>query len=331
MYHFLNRPNPLILVLVPLLTVVCWFNNWNAELLYPTGQVLANFLDELEKMTFQYFSEVLGGIVLIATAFLLAAINAASKITDAQGGLVSIIFLLLAASLDLPFSHPIIWANLTIFFLIYHLLSLSQEANPTRVAFNVGVLLAISSLFSYSTILFIPLVWLGFLIYGVLTVRSIFISTLGFILPYVYTVANRFIFSDQSPVAFWQEQQEVLFRAFESPSYLLSQYVMLSFAIILSVMSGLEFFGNYYKLVIVRRKAFRVLMLFGLFSPLIAWFFPFASKEMLLFSAMPVAFMIARLLTIMRKPWMKSAIMWLLLLIVILIKLESLGFLPIAF
>ncbi len=321
MYRFLNQSNLLLFALVPILVILMGFFHWGAELNYVEVQPLSKLFANFEKGSFAHLREILGGLALIATAYLIASLNATHKIIDVQGTMISTIFLFLTSSINLPLSHPVYWANLLIFFSIYLLINSDQGEKAINAIFISSSLITISSFFVHTSLFFIPVVWAGQIIFKQFSFRLLFVSILGYLLPLIYLAAVRYLFYEQQFSAFINEMLSYHLQEVKKGTQELPQYIMLAYVMFLSAIAIMGFFGNYFKLVIYRRKSFRILLIIGLISPLFAISFKSASIEMLIFSCMPASFFIVRLLSTIRKEWIKSILIWLMIILTALIPL----------
>lgn len=88
--------------------------------------------------------------------------------------------------------HPLIPANFFLMLGLNQLISSYRKDKAFSDAFDTGLLISISSLFYFPNILFFPLIGVGFLLLRPFNWREWFISFLGVLVPYVFTVCIYF-------------------------------------------------------------------------------------------------------------------------------------------
>lgn len=312
MFKLLNQPNPLLWVLLPLLTLLLWWGSWLDPFVFPTEQYLTTQLMHLQAATFSSLGAVLGGFLIMGIASLCILLNLNLNLVDSSGVVIGVLFLLLVSNLDLPYSHPVFLACILFMVALNQTLALSQTRNVevTQSIFMSGTLVAVGAQFYHNLVFLLPIFWISYIILNRFSIRGFILSVFGFLLPYLYLFTIGYLLTDLTFSVQW-EALKALYSSTGTPLvYNLQAYSFLGFAGLLVVFAALEFFGNYYKLVIQRRKAFRVLLLFLLVSVLLTVSLPTVGREMLVFAAVTASFFVARMGAKIKRMWLQDSIVW---------------------
>ncbi len=82
--------------------------------------------------------------------------------------------------------NPALIAGLFIVSALWLIFRLYEEEEAYQHVFNIGTLISIASMFYLPAVIFMLLVWAGFIIYRIYKWREWFISILGFLWPYLF-------------------------------------------------------------------------------------------------------------------------------------------------
>ena len=93
---------------------------------------------------------------------------------------------------DLIILNPVLIANIFLITAIWLFMRLYEEHEAYSTVFNIGTLLSIASMFYFPSIIFLILIFIGFIIYRSFSLRYWFISILGLILPYIFLASYYF-------------------------------------------------------------------------------------------------------------------------------------------
>jgi hypothetical protein len=93
---------------------------------------------------------------------------------------------------DIILLNPVLMANGCIIAAIWLFLRLYEEHEAYSTVFNIGSLLSVASMFYFPSVVFIFLIWIGFILYRMLSWREWFISILGFAFPYLFLATYYF-------------------------------------------------------------------------------------------------------------------------------------------
>jgi len=139
-------------------------------------------------------------ILVIIESLLLNYTLTSNNIIPRNNFLAALIYsCLMSYSPELLTIYPVLIANLFIILATKTMLELYNKDDPFPEIFNAGLMISLATLFYFPSIIFVFLIWASLLIFRIITVRVIFISITGFIIPFVF-VAFYYFWIDQSSV-----------------------------------------------------------------------------------------------------------------------------------
>jgi len=184
-------------VLMVLGVVLVWIAGFGYESKSATVQLnspLAAYLQQFV-LTNHVLSNILGAIITLLNAFLIAQLNNKFTIIRTRSFLPVFIFTMLIASW--PSIHMLLSAHLALTLLIMSLFvffEMYRDRNASEQAFLGSLLIATASLFIEPFILFIPVCWIGFMRFYSFSLRTFLASIFGALVPWVFFLAMRIYF-----------------------------------------------------------------------------------------------------------------------------------------
>lgn len=181
--QFFNNTRPItVLILFITLTAISvtgiyiYFNDIDFQNAYLIGS------------DFEYLGNVseaiLSVFLILALGFMVNFIVHDNSITRDNSYALLFYVVLVASDPSLTILNPVLASVFFVVLALKNLLSLHEYKNMTQKLFNTGLLLGIASIIYPYSILYVILIFLGIVIYGVDSWRKWFIPILGIVLPY---------------------------------------------------------------------------------------------------------------------------------------------------
>jgi hypothetical protein len=149
-------------------------------------------------------------------------------------------------------------------------LPLYEKHEAYATVFNIGTLLSVASMFYLPSFIFVLLIWVGFIIYRIISWREWFISILGLIFPYIF-LGTYYFWNDcllSKIVSYKNALSLINFQDFHLSLYTL---IIVSFLGIILILSLFKFITTINEKQIKIRK----------FLSFIIWFFLISSISLL--------------------------------------------------
>jgi hypothetical protein len=125
--------------------------------------------------------------LLIFEALLINYILAENDLIPRNSYIAAFIFIIVTGLFkDLIVLNPVLFSNLFIIAALWLLLRLYEETEAYAIVFNIGTLVSVASMFYFPSVIFILLIWAGFIIYRIFSWREWLISIIGLTLPYLF-------------------------------------------------------------------------------------------------------------------------------------------------
>ena len=166
---------------------------------------------------------------------------------------------------DLIALNPVLFANLFIIIALWLFLKLYEENEAYAAIFNIGTLLSVASMFYFPSILFILLIWAGFIIYRIFSWREWMISIIGLLVPYLF-LGTYYFWNDClfAKISLYKEAFRIIhFTEFSPTGYV---YLVMAFFGILLLLSVFRLIFIFNEKVIKIRKSFSFIIWFFIVS-----------------------------------------------------------------
>lgn len=211
--------------------------------------------------------------------------------------------------------HPFIFANIFIMLAIYKLVSSYQKDSAFSNAFDAGILFSLSTLFYFPSIVFLPLLGIGFVLFRPFNWREWIISLLGVVLPYAFVFAYYFL--NDTPDHWWN------IKAFfphllEQPKLVVpnSFYFMLSLILLIIFFSFKKLFTGFYEASQKNKKGVLLLFWTSALTLLSLFIAPKASIQNYSLLAIPFSVFCANYFLKIKKAWWGELLFFLLLIFI---------------
>lgn len=136
---------------------------------------------------------LLSVIIVAIEAFLINHILIENELIPRNSTIAAFLFIILSGLfIDFINLNPVLIANLFIISAIWLFMRIYNLADAYPIILNIGTLIGIASLFYFPSIIFLILIWIGFIIYRIIKWREWIISIIGFIIPYIFLISYYF-------------------------------------------------------------------------------------------------------------------------------------------
>lgn len=310
LYRLFNNSSPFVFVLMPLTMLLLW----GKALI--TGAYFTFSFDDYQMPCYYFINRLLGGSTYpqVITGFVLTAVQVALLVRlnvkyiliENRSFLPAFIFIFFTACFfQMQRQHPALWSNLFVLIAIDRLFVTYRREKAFSEVFDVSLLISIGSLFYFNTIYFIFFFWIAFMAIKPFRVAEWVISLMGLVAPYFIAGAYYYL-AGKLPVLL-DLLKNNLFADYDKLLYLGNSYYLfflfLLFVFIISFFYFLQ--GTSIRKVVVRRY-YTIFILLVCTCAGAFFLLRSASSELLIFSGLPISFLFAFFLTIIRKKWIKE-------------------------
>ena len=192
--RFFKNNNPSSFVFIPLFALALWivgfFSPQDCVIKYtlPLYEVVAKPLN-----SFHFIATLIALILLISEALLLNYIVNENEIL-AKPSFLPALFYVVFMSNDprMLMAYPLLFANFFILLGIHKIVSSYRKDIAFSNAFDAGVLFSLATLFYFPSIVFIPLLGVGFILFRPFIWREWVISLMGILLPHLFVISYYF-------------------------------------------------------------------------------------------------------------------------------------------
>lgn len=261
--------------------------------------------------------------LIIGMALIMLQINNRYNIIRIRTMLPAPLFILIVSGFsDLHTMHPVYFAAFFVLLAIYRLFSAFDEVKTYSPAFDSGFFLGVAALFYFNAFILFPAFLIGL---GILSReprwREFFVSTVGFILPFVFAFSYVFVLGKfpeflitlemniLTPVAYLKSNLPVL--------------VYLGFLFVSILLGSLKIVQQYDAKKVSTRKYFIVLFLMFLFMLFSFILVPATSIEIFVIAAIPVTFLLTNFFVFLKSRFWGE--FWFSLLLIAVIVMEILA------
>ncbi len=145
-------------------------------------------------------ASVISVLAVIAGALLLNHLALEFEILNTVSYLPALMYVVLMSAFpEVTTLHPSALANIFLLLVLMKVTGSYRKNEAFSQFFDSGFLLGVSTLFYVPSLVFMPLVWIGLLIFRPFILREWIVGFVGFILPFILTGALFFLFSKLEP------------------------------------------------------------------------------------------------------------------------------------
>ncbi|MCE9540661.1 MAG: DUF6427 family protein [Bacteroidetes bacterium] len=302
--RFFKNNNPSSFILLPLFALVLWiigfFLAQNAAVTYhmPLYQTITKPLNN-----FHLIGTLIAFLLIISGAFLLNFIVNKYEILTKPSFLPAL-FYIVFMSMDIAMltMHPFVFANIFIMLAIFKLVSSYQKDTAFSNAFDAGFLISLSTLFYFPSIVYIPILVIGFLLFRPFNWREWIISLLGIIGPYIFVFSYYFLNDTldnwQNITAFFpdlpEQQKQVIPGSF---------YFMIGICVLILLFSFKKIFTGFYESSQRNKKGISLLVWLAVFASLSLFIAPQLYIQNFSALAIPASVFCANYFLKIKKQW----------------------------
>jgi len=146
---------------------------------------------------FRFFSTIIGFLFTLLISFLLVQLNTSFSFIRVRSLLLFFFFIVLIGSNislhSFDFSQ---FGSIFLLLALWQLFSIYQQKQPVLETFNIGLFLALGSLFSIELLLFIPIFLIGTQRLNALTARTFLSTIIGIACPYILILGITYLVSN---------------------------------------------------------------------------------------------------------------------------------------
>ena len=301
-------------LLIPLLAVIAWVPSLTSDTYsqmffdqnpMPLYEILAGYIPH-DSLT----SKIIAMFLVMLSGFYLIRLNNQYLFLPERTLMPAFFLILIVSSLPpLQRLHPALVAM--VFFLpaIHRLLASYKTERLSYNYFEASFLIGTGSLFYFNLIWFNIMVWIALLILRPVIWREWVFSILGLAAPWLFFLATDFFLHDS--IQWSTGLVSVNFATRNLLSYLsLPDRIFFSFLLLLIILASRTIIHSMTKMKVLSRKIFRLMFWIFAISMVICIVVEKANVELLVFAAVPVAFLLSHFVPSIRKVLWGNAILW---------------------
>lgn len=192
--RFFRSNSPSAFLLLPLVALVIWAMGLMEPSVVPVKHAMPLYsLLASPFVLFPWLGTLTALVLILAEAFLINHIVNENEVLTKQSYLPALFYILLMSNNNSMLAfHPLIPANLFMLFAMNKLLSSYRQDSAFSQSFDAGLLISLATLFYFPYIFFFPLLGIGLIILRPFNWREWFISFLGVLIPYLFTITIYF-------------------------------------------------------------------------------------------------------------------------------------------
>lgn len=264
------------------------------------------FIGIFNKFTSDTIISGVAFLILFLQAVILNKIATDQKLFQRNNYLVGMSYLLITSIFHIGFSSALLSIGVLIWILSI-LFNMSNQGNPKKNIFNIGLLSGLAILIFFPTFLFVFVILFGLLIFRPFRIQEWFIVILGIITPFYFVFAFGYLLDKfeilNSPTLY-----------FSIPKFHLSAFEIGS--ICLTVLLSIIGFGfaqsNMRKLLVQSRNCWTIITAFLFFAIFIPFFNKTPQFLFILFCFVPASIFVASNFYYPEKKWFINLSHWLL-------------------
>lgn len=185
---FIKHNRPASIVLMPVALIIFWLYGFFHTVIPQTEHAAPLYkLIVAGMVQYPILLTLISFILIFCEALLINHIIEKNEIIITNSFLPALIYILLMSLQPEMFSlHPIVVANLFILFALHKLMQSYRKETSYSEAFDTGFFISLATLFYFPSIVFILILWIGFIIIRPFIWREWIISFTGLIVPWVF-------------------------------------------------------------------------------------------------------------------------------------------------
>lgn len=202
MLKLFKNNNPVVLILIIVLASLqvlsVFVGKQNFEIPADTTIASSFILNLIEGENSLLFASIISSVLLVYIVFRLIQILNTFVFTENRNFFHGFVFLFVAGTIFSPYEMvPVLLSMLFFTEVIMTFFRASTKNRATFDFFNIGFFISIGSLFWFSTIYFVILIFAGLIILRRIVLRELLGAMLGVVLPYFLFFSFEFIFTSR--------------------------------------------------------------------------------------------------------------------------------------
>ncbi len=302
--RFFKNNNPSSYILIPLFASVLWavgfFSEQSGIVKYsmPLYEILSNPV-----ANFHFIATLIAFILIVAEAFLLNYIINENGILAKPSFLPALFYIVfMSADGTLLNLHPLIFASFFVLLAINKIVCSYKKDNAFSNAFDSGLLFSIATLFYFPSIVFLPLLGVGFILFRPFNWREWVISFIGILVPYTFLFSYYFC---NDMLGYWWNIK-LFFPGLHQhtiPKLSTSFYFMLGVSLLILLFSFGKLFTGFLDATQKNKKGILLLLWFSAFALISIFLAPEISIRSFSALAIPASVFCANYFLKIKKEW----------------------------
>lgn len=192
---FFNTNNPLILIIIPIISGLFWLNVFISPSAIPTPTDIIPLYKSIFLILEGHnrLNTILAYLLVFTEGFIINYIVNRDKLFLSTSYLPAMLFILLMSAVkQLQNMTPVLIAIFFLIFTIKQIFDIYDKEKAYSQIFKIGFFISVASLFYLPALFFVVLVFISFIIFKIFKWREWFIFFIGLITPYLYTAVYWF-------------------------------------------------------------------------------------------------------------------------------------------
>ncbi len=314
---FIKHNRAVSIVLLPIALICLWGYGFFHPVVPLTGHAAPLYKLLISGITpYPFLLTLISFILIFCEAMLINYIVEKNEIIDTKTYLPALVYIVLMSLQPEMFSlHPIVIANLFMLLAVHMLMQTYRRETAYAQAFDAGFFISLASLFYIPSIVFVLLIWIGFVIIRPFIWREWVISFMGLLLPLVYLVFYYFWIDKLDTLEY-----DVIYytliaprKSFKALSFSFADYIQIGILLLAAFFSAGRFFTDLGKSTVRSRGNLLLTVYFFIFSVISIIVAPEYSIPYLSFLSIPFSIFFSSYLLFTRKEWLAELIFLLLI------------------
>lgn len=292
------------LIFIPVAVLAFWFGKFLAPFNYDfmPGEAENVLFAPIFRLTAEsaLLNVILSAVLVIILAFLVEMIISRYQFIRIRTKLPAILFVIIIGGFTgLHTMLPVYFAAIFLLLAIFRLFGIFEQSKAYTIAFDVGVLVGVGSLFYFNLVIFLPAFIVGLLVLNRDTRwREFVLIIIGFLLPPIFAVSYFFYTGRLIPLL--QVFKQSIMEPINHFGSNIPLQVYLGVLVVLTIIGSIAMAKQYDTKKVSSRKYFTVFFFVFLFSLGGFVLIPAVSHEMLILTAIPVTYLISNFLVFMK-------------------------------
>jgi hypothetical protein len=320
MLRLFRSNQPLIFFLIPLIALLLWVNDLRHPLPATSFQTAMPAFDLILHLIGNagWLNPLAGLLFTLISAYMVGQLNRQYMFIQERSQMPLIFFILVAGTFSTLHSlHPLHIALPFFILAVSRILGTYRvdklSYNPFEASFFVGI----AGLFYGPSILFLPVVWIGLLLFRPGYWREWFFTLAGFAVPWIFWITGLLIVG--KPYREFTDKFISSLTDHSIPDLTNLQWIFLGFLLFLTLVSSQVMIRKIQTKKILARRSFN-LFFWVFFIELASYsLIPSIGPEILIAIAVPMAYLFTHFFIHLRRNWWGELLLWTMATLVVLL------------